>query len=493
MMTMAVGKSRGLVLGLTLIATLGGLLFGYDTAVISGAVGPIDVNFIDPLGLPETTRSILSGLTVASALFGCVIGGALAGVVGDKLGRKRGLMVAAALFLICSLGSAVPEFGLGKLGHMGAAALVPFNIYRVIGGVGVGLASLLAPLYIAEIAPPSARGRLVSFQQLAIVGGMNLVYFVNYRIALHGDDAYLNTTGWRWMFASEAIPALLFLLLLLLVPETPRWLVLKGRDAAARSVLSRLTDEREAALVLQEIETSLKVKHSPLLTFGPLVLVVGVLLSLFQQLVGINAVLYYAPMMFKTMGASAHGALLQTVMVGGANVVFTIIAMLTVDSLGRKPLLIIGGVVMAIAMLGLGVLFASHQMGLLSLVLVLVYIAGFAFSWGPVVWVMLAEMFPNPIKGQAMAIAVAAQWLANLGVSWSFKVIDSNSVLNAALNHGFAYLFYGVMSLLAALFVWRFVPETKGRTLEAMQDLWGRGRRNASPASTHLAVAPLAE
>jgi SP family xylose:H+ symportor-like MFS transporter len=258
-------------------------------------------------------------------------------------------------------------------------------------------------------------------------------------------------------------------------------------------VLRRLTNETEATVVLQEIETSLQVKHSPLLTFGPLVLVVGVLLSLFQQLVGINAVLYYAPMMFKTMGASAHGALLQTVIVGAANVIFTIIAMLTVDSLGRKPLLIIGAVVMAISMLGLGVLFASHQMGLLSLILVLVYIAGFAFSWGPVVWVMLAEIFPNPIKGQAMAIAVAAQWLANLGVSWSFKVIDSNSFLNAALNHGFAYLFYGVMSLLAAVFVWRFVPETKGRTLEAMQDLWRGGRRPAAPPSAHVAVAPLAE
>jgi SP family xylose:H+ symportor-like MFS transporter len=216
-------------------------------------------------------------------------------------------------------------------------------------------------------------------------------------------------------------------------------------------------------------------------------------LSLFQQLVGINAVLYYAPMMFKTMGASAHGALLQTVIVGAANVIFTIIAMLTIDSWGRKPLLIIGAVVMAVSMVGLGLLFASHQVGLVSLILVLVYIAGFAFSWGPVVWVMLAEIFPNPIKGQAMAIAVAAQWLANLGVSWSFKVIDSSSVLNAALNHGFAYLVYGAMSLLAAIFVWRFVPETKGRTLEAMQALWGRGRRGAGPVAAQVAVAPIAE
>jgi SP family xylose:H+ symportor-like MFS transporter len=480
--------NQALVLGLTLIATLGGLLFGYDTAVISGAIGSIDANFIDPLHLPETSRAVLSGLTVASALVGCVIGGASAGWIGDRFGRKVGLMIAAALFLICSIGSAAPEFGLGAIGHMGAAALVPFNIYRVIGGVGVGVASLLAPLYIAEIAPPKVRGRLVSFQQLAIVGGMNLVYFVNYRIALHGDEHYLDSLGWRWMFASEAIPAVLFLSLLLLVPETPRWLVLKGRDAEARKILNRLTDEAEADVVLKDIEDSLKFKSEPLFAFGALVIFVGVMLSIFQQLVGINAVLYYAPMMFKTMGASADSALLQTVIVGVANVVFTVVAMLVVDSVGRKPLLIVGAGVMAVSMLTLGALFAAHKMGIWSLLMVILYIAGFAFSWGPIVWVMLAEIFPNPIKGQAMALAVAVQWLANLGVSWSFKVIDSSSALNALLNHGFAYLFYGVMSLLAAIFVWRFVPETKGRTLEAMQDLW---RRRTAAAPTAPARSPI--
>ena len=485
---MAAAQNRSLVLGLTLITTLGGLLFGYDTAVISGAVSSIDVNFIDPLNLPETSRSALSGFTVASALFGCVIGGAAAGWIGDKLGRRAGLMLAAGLFLICSLGSAAPEFGLGAIGHMGWRALAPFNIYRVIGGVGVGLASLLAPLYIAEISPPKERGRLVSFQQLAIVGGMNLVYFVNYAIALHGDEAYLHTVGWRWMFASEAIPSILFLALLTLVPETPRWLVLKGRDEDAHKVLSRLTDEAEARQVLGEIEASLKSKSEPLFAFGALVIVVGVMLSIFQQLVGINAVLYYAPMMFKNMGASTDSAMLQTVVVGAANVLFTIVAMATVDSLGRKPLLIAGAVVMAISMLALGGLFASHQMGLLSLIMVILYIAGFAFSWGPIVWVMLAEIFPNAIKGQAMAIAVAVQWLANLAVSWSFKVIDGNSALNAAFNHGFAYMFYGAMSILAALFVWRFVPETKGRSLEGIQELWGRHPSHASLAAAPAAV-----
>jgi MFS transporter, SP family, xylose:H+ symportor len=467
-------SQRTLVMSLTLVATLGGLLFGYDTAVISGAISSIDANFIDPLQLSETARSSLSGFTISSALFGCVLGGAAAGWLGDQLGRRNGLMLAAAMFLICSIGSAWPELGLGAMGSMGSAALLPFNLYRIIGGIGVGIASLLSPLYIAEISPARERGRLVTFQQLAIVGGMILVYFVNWAIAAQGDDSYLHRIGWRWMFASEAIPSLAFLLLLIGVPDSPRWLVMQGRLAEAYRVLLRLADENEARTILEEIEASLVVTHERLFGFGMLVITVGILLSIFQQLVGINAVLYYAPLMFSNMGASTNTALLQTVIVGAANVAFTVVAMLTVDRLGRKPLLIIGAVIMAVAMLALGALFTAHNMGVLSLLMVLVYIAGFALSWGPVVWVMLSEIFPNSIKARAMAIAVAVQWLANLMVSWSFKVLDGNATLNALFNHGFAYFLYGAMSILAAVFVWRFVPETKGRSLEQMQHLWGR-------------------
>ncbi len=467
-------KNNTLVTSLTLIATLGGLLFGYDTAVISGAIGSIDANFIDPMGLSETARSSLSGFTISSALFGCVIGGASAGWLGDHLGRRKGLMCAALLFLICSVGSAWPELGLGRIGTLGSGALLPFNIYRIIGGIGVGVASLLSPLYIAEIAPAAGRGRLVSFQQLAIVGGIILVYFVNWAIASQGDEDYLHRVGWRFMFASEAIPSLAFLLLLIGVPDSPRWLVMKGRAAEARGVLQRLTDSDQAEALLVDIEASLQQKHDGLFAFGSLVIVVGVLLSIFQQFVGINAVLYYAPLMFSNMGASTNTALLQTIIVGIANVVFTVVAMLTVDRLGRKPLLIAGALIMAVAMLTLGALFTAHAMGLLSLCMVILYIAGFSLSWGPIVWVMLSEIFPNTIKARAMAIAVAVQWLANLAVSWSFKVLDGSSALNAGFNHGFAYLVYGGMSVLAALFVWRFVPETKGRSLEQMQYLWGR-------------------
>jgi MFS transporter, SP family, xylose:H+ symportor len=471
---------KSLVMSLTLIATLGGLLFGYDTAVISGAIGSIDANFIDPLNLSETSRSTLSGLTISSALFGCVIGGAIAGWLGDKLGRRIGLMTAAAMFLVCSVGSAWPELGLGAIGSMGPKALVPFNLYRIVGGIGVGVASMLSPLYIAEISPPKHRGRLVSFQQLAIVGGMILVYFVNWAIASQGDENYLHSMGWRWMFASEAIPSLAFLMLLIRVPDSPRWLVMKNRDAEARAVLLLLSEaggtrnDRETGVqtVLEEIERSLETKSAPLFSFGALVIVVGVLLSVFQQFVGINAVLYYAPLMFKNMGASTDSALLQTIIVGVANVAFTVVAMLTVDRWGRKPLLILGAVIMALSMFALGGLFTAHNMGLLSLLMVIVYIAGFALSWGPIVWVMLSEIFPNSIKGRAMGLAVTVQWIANLMVSWSFKILDGNSTLNALFNHGFAYYVYAIMSVCAALFVWRFVPETKGRTLERIQELW---------------------
>ena len=484
-------SSTSLVTGVTFVATLGGLLFGYDTAVISGAVSSIDANFIDPQHLEETARSSLSGWTVSSALFGCIIGAIVAGWVSKAIGRKGGMMVAAVLFLVSAAGSAYPELGLGPIGGMGPNALTPFILYRILCGVGVGIASMLSPLYIAEIAPSQIRGRLVSFNQLSIVLGMLLVYFANWAIASQGDEAWIRTTGWRLMLISEAVPAVLFLGLLTLVPDTPRWFVMKGRTDKARAVLGRLVGEAEAQTTLAEIESSLVVpdqsKGVNLFAFGTLVIVAGILLSVFQQFVGINAVLYYAPLMFKNLGASTDSALWQTVIVGLANVIFTLVAIATVDRLGRKPLLIIGAVVMGAAMLTLGFQFQANAVGTGPLISAIVYIAGFALSWGPVTWVLLAEMFPNSIKGRAMAIAVAAQWIANLFVSWTFKILIGNSTLNAWFNHGFPYWMYGLMSFLAAAFVWFYVPETKQRTLEEIQSLWGHGAQ--TPAAVKQPAA----
>jgi MFS transporter, SP family, xylose:H+ symportor len=459
------------VIGLTLSATLGGLLFGYDTAVISGAVNAIDVNFIDPRHLTETTRNSLSGFVIGCALLGCVAGAAIAGPISTSLGRRGGLLIAAVLFFLSSLGSAFPEFLWSVFGATDANALWPFVGYRLMGGIAIGMASMLAPMYIAEIAPARSRGLFVTLQQIAIVGGINLVYFVNYLIQSHGDRIWLLTRGWRYMLASAAIPAGLLLLCMLLVPDTPRYLVLKRRGDEALKLLERLGGD-DPEVTLEEIERTLGVRNERLFAFGKLAPFVGIMLSVFQQFVGINAVLYYAPLMFENMGAPTNSAFLEAVVVGAANIAFTLIAFVTVDRLGRKPLLIMGALIMAAAMLTLGSLFSMHAVGVWAVVAVVVYIAGFALSWGPVTWVLLAEIFPNSIKSKAMSIAVAAQWISNFLVTQSFRVVDGNSALNSMFNHGFAYWVYGAMSLLAALFVMRYVPETKGRSLESIQGLW---------------------
>jgi SP family xylose:H+ symportor-like MFS transporter len=470
-------NDSGLVTRLALVATLGGLLFGYDTAVISGAVESIDLNFIDPLQLPETARNSLSGFTVSSALFGCILGAAMSGIVADRYGRRSALMLAAMLFVLSSLGAALPEAGWAGIGEAGPDALYAFIAYRVLGGIGIGLTSMVSPLYIAEIAPRASRGRLVSYNQMAIVIGIVLVYFVNWGIARLGDAAWLHAIGWRLMFASAAIPGCLFLALLLRAPDSPRWLVLRGREPEAAALLHRLEAADEAALALAEIRASLVVRTQPLLSFGPRVLLVGVLVSVLQQAVGINAVLYYGPVIFRNMGATVDTALLQTVLVGAVNLLATVVAIVSVDHWGRKPLLVLGGVMMAAAMAALASCFQLHALGLVALISVLVYIAGFALSWGPVTWVLLAEVFPNSIKGKALSIAVAAQWLANLGVSWSFKVLDGSAALNAIFHHGFAYWIYAFFSLLAAFFVWHWLPETKGRSLESIESFWTRRGR----------------
>lgn len=526
-------QNKFLIFGITLVAALGGLLFGYDTAVISGTTGALEHFFVRPLlsdaamvmtvifeykvivslcfvavallagsflvklysvrrggiytaillavgllvwyfrfwaqpnELTGTMASSIKGFTISSALVGCIIGGALGGTISQGIGRKRGLIVAAVLFTLSALGSAIPD----RLNFMGVEMISSLIFYRIIGGIGVGIASMLSPMYIAEIAPARMRGRLVSLNQFAIIFGMLVVYFANYYIAGRGDENWLNTIGWRWMFASELIPCILFFVLLFFVPKTPRFLMLKGEETSARQVLSRLYGEKVAEEEIGQIRDSLVERHARWLSFGALVIVIGILLSFFQQAVGINVVLYYAPEIFRTMGAATDASLLQTIIVGIINLSFTVVAILTVDRFGRKPLMIIGAIGMAVSMFALGMTFYLDRVGMGSLLFMLLYTASFAMSWGPVAWVLLAEIFPNSIRG-AMSIAVAVQWLANLIVSWTFPVMNENTALTALFHHGFAYWVYGVMGILAALFVWKMVPETKGRTLEDIEKIW---------------------
>ncbi len=461
------------VVTLTLVATLGGLLFGYDTAVISGTTSSLREVFTTPLGLDELAANSRHGKIVASALIGCIIGGAIGGLVSKNFGRKKGLVMAAILFFISALGSSMPEMFFAKIGTADHSFTTHFIVYRIIGGIGVGLASMLSPMYIAEIAPPSIRGRLVSFNQFAIIFGMLIVYFVNYSIAQQGDDTWLNQIGWRYMFASEMIPAGLFLLLLFTVPETPRYLMLKGREESAMKVLTKVNGIEVAQRVMTDIKASLRHHVSGnLLSYGWIIIIVGILLSAFQQFVGINVVLYYAPEIFKNMGSGTDTALLQTIIVGAINLTFTVIAILTVDKFGRKPLQIIGALGMAFFMFALGFAFFFQKLGIGALIAMLGYVACFAISWGPVVWVLLAEIFPNKIRGKAMALAVAIQWIANYLVSWTFPIMNDSSYLQENFHNGFAYWVYGIMGILAALFMWKFVPETKGKSLEEMENLW---------------------
>ncbi|MCL2097404.1 MAG: D-xylose transporter XylE [Bacteroidales bacterium] len=453
------------VIIITLVATIGGLLFGYDTAVISGAVESLEVFFINKLGLSK----FILGATVSSALIGCIIGGAISGLLSNRLGRKRTLFTAAILFFISALGSAYPETFIFSYGEPSMGLLLTFNFYRIIGGIGVGLASAVCPMYIGEIAPAHIRGRLVSCNQFAIIFGMLIVYFVNWGIAKGQLSSWIHDLGWRYMFGSEAIPAGLFGLLILFVPETPRYLALRQRNEKALRVLEKINNSKDKAQeILQEIiQTVSETGKGKLFSYGKTVIIIGILLSVFQQFIGINVALYYAPTIFKNLGAATDSAMLQTIVMGFVNVVFTVLAILTVDKWGRKPLLITGSIGMAIGMFAIAGLSYFNIISMATLVFIIIYTASFMMSWGPICWVLIAEIFPNKIRGQAVAIAVAAQWAANYLISSTYPPMME---LSSALTYGF----YGVMAVLSAIFVWRMVPETKGKTLEAMEKLWTR-------------------
>ena len=457
--------SKLYIFGITLVATLGGLLFGYDTAVISGAVDSLKTVFHLNEATFGTLATFYHGATVSSALIGCIVGSAMSGVFAEKLGRRNSLLLAAILFFISACGAAYPEIFFFQKGDGSVPVLIAFNIYRVIGGIGVGLASAICPMYIAEIAPAEIRGKLVSWNQFAIIFGMLVVYFVNYFITKGQSVEWIDSHGWRYMFASNAVPAALFGFLLIFVPETPRHLALIGREDKALHILGKINGTNKANEILQDIKDSAHEKVEKVLAYGWKVLIIGVLLSVFQQVVGINVVLYYAPTIFKGLGFGNDAAMYQTVIMGFINIVFTLVAIFTVDKFGRKPLLIIGSTGMAVGMFAIGLLAYLHIIGVSTLIFIVIYSASFMMSWGPICWVLISEIFPNTVRGKAVAIAVAAQWIANFVVSSTFPSLEAFSIT-------FTYCLYGVMSVLSALFVWKMVPETKGKTLEDMSKLW---------------------
>jgi SP family xylose:H+ symportor-like MFS transporter len=455
--------NSGYVFGITLVATIGGLLFGYDTAVISGAEKSIEAFFAIPLGL----SSFVHGATVSSALIGCIIGGAVSGILSSRLGRKKSLLIAALLFFVSAIGSAFPESLVFTYEQPSVSLLILFNLYRILGGIGVGLASAVCPMYIGEIAPAEIRGKLVSLNQFAIIFGMLVVYFVNWSIANEQALEWINRIGWRYMFLSEAIPAALFGTLICFVPETPRYLALIRKEEKALAVLKKINGSVERAQnILDEIkQTVSESAGGRLFSYGKIVIVIGILLSVFQQFVGINVALYYAPRIFESMGAAKDASMLQTIVMGLVNVIFTVVAILTVDKWGRKPLLIVGSTGMAVGMFAISGLAYFNIIGISTLVFIIIYTASFMMSWGPICWVLIAEIFPNKIRGQAVAIAVAAQWAANYLISSTYPAMMEFS---GALTYGF----YGTMAVLSALFVWKMIPETKGKTLEQMEQYW---------------------
>ena len=466
--------SKTYLFSIVLVAVLGGLLFGYDTAVISGAERGLQAFFEGAKDFTYT--NVLHGFTSSSALIGCIIGSALSGLFAGKFGRKKSLFIAGICFFLSAAGSYYPEFLFFPKGVASKSLWVAFNLYRVLGGIGVGMASAICPMYIAEVAPANKRGKLVSWNQFAIIFGQLVVYFVNFLIIQsHKNDPavveWTNQVGWRLMFGSECVPAGLFALLILLVPETPRYLVMSGQESKALDVLTRINGSSVASQVLSDIKSTVVEKKEKLLAYGFLVIFIGCMLSVFQQFVGINAVLYFAPRIFESMGMG--NPMTQTVLMGIVNISFTLVAIFTVEKLGRKPLLITGSLGMAIGAFGVAVTFGNEALSIVTMLSIMVYSACFMFSWGPICWVYISELFPNTIRGAATAIAVAFQWIFNFVVSSTFvPMFNMHLTPGDDFGHWFTYGLYGIICVIAALFVWKLVPETKGKSLEDMSRLW---------------------
>lgn len=447
-----------------LVAAMGGLLFGYDWVVIGGAK-PFYEPFFDLVG---DGKAWLAGWAMSSALAGCLAGALLSGTITDRLGRKKVLVGAAVLFTVSAVWTALSQ------------NLAAFIIARIIGGMGIGLASNVSPMYIAEIAPTEMRGKLVSVNQLTIVIGVLAAQIVNlfiYRHAPVGSEAtaaeilqsWSGQLGWRWMFAAECVPAGLFFLLALIVPESPRWLLKQSRSAEAEAILAKVGGKDYAAAEVADIETTLEGEHKTVHyseLFQPRMLKIlglGVFIAVFQQWCGINVIFNYAQEIFEAAGYDVSGMMFNIVITGIVNLVFTFVAIKTVDRWGRRPLMLLGsgGLMVTYAILGACYFFGLQ--GPIVLAVVLVAIACYAMTLAPITWVLLSEIFPNRIRGAAMSLCVSSLWIACFALTATFKPI------NAALGAAGTFWLYGIICLVGFIVLHRWVPETKGKSLETIE------------------------
>lgn len=434
------------------VAAIGGFLFGYDTAVINGANTYLKAAF-------QLTPA-QEGIAGASAILGCIPGAMFAGSLSDRFGRRKLLFFCAILFALSGLLSAVPR------------TFTEFLIARFIGGLGIGASSMICPVYIAEIAPEKWRGRLGTLFQLGIVTGILLTLFVNAHVQGLGDEAWNTAYGWRWMLGLAVIPAIIFVGLLFAVPESPRWLARKGRGSEARKVLVLVGGEAHADQEMAAIQATFggeQGRWGELLS-GPFrrPLIIAVVLMACSQFCGINAIMYYSTKIFATHGGGQDNAFASSVWVGVINLVFTFVAIALVDRLGRKPLLLAGTIVQALALGMVGWAFHTHQQGPILLICVVVFIAAFAMAMGPIGWLLCSEIFPNKFRGRAMSVAAFTVWVSCYIVAQTFPMLNDNPAIGPAPT----FWIYAAVSLFSFLFVARFVPETKGRTLEEIEGVW---------------------
>lgn len=436
---------------LTSVAAFGGFLFGYDTAVIAGAIGYLQIKFnLSPL---------MVGWAASSAIWGCVLGAMSAGYLSDRFGRRAVMVVTALFFAISAYGSAI------------ANDLTMFIIMRLLGGIGVGAASMLCPMYISEIAPSNIRGRLVTFYQLAIVLGINIIYVINLKISQAGDEAWNTEYGWRYMLGSEVIPAAVFFVLLFFVPESPRWLAARSRDGKAMKILEKINGKKVSLEIFAEITESLKNDKGSLSDLLDIKLrkplVIGIVLALFSQITGINAIIYYAPEIFKSIGFGAESAFTQTIIIGLVNMIFTLVAIWLIDKTGRKRLLIWGVTGMVICLFATGLCFYLHfDQGPWLLIFILGYIASFAVSLGPIPWVLMSEIFPTKIRGMAMSLATLVLWIGVVAIT------QLTPFFLKTFGGAVTFWIFMINAIIILIFTVKMIPETKGKTLEEIEKTW---------------------